>query len=60
MATFAVLINDVVENIIVADTIDDLTRIGLVGVEYTEDNPAYIGGTYDKTTGKFYPPVVQE
>jgi hypothetical protein len=42
--------NGIVTNIIVAG--DDWDVEGFV--EYTDDNPAYIGGTY--TNGRFIPP----
>jgi hypothetical protein len=48
MATFVVLNGDRVENILVADTKEIAELVsGLICVEYTSDNPAVIGETYD-------------
>lgn len=48
MATFAILRNNIVENIIIADDIETAKRVsGLDAIEYTEENPAYIGAVYD-------------
>lgn len=57
MTTFAVLINDVVENIIVADSLDTAeTLTGKTCVEYSENNLAQIGFIYDKGKNKFTEP----
>ena len=59
MATFAVMNDNIVENIIVADTKEIAERIiGKECIEYTEENPAGIGWTY--ADGVFTAPVVEE
>jgi hypothetical protein len=56
MANFAEIQDGVVTNVIVADTKEIAELVtGLTCVEYTAENPAYIGGTYDGS--KFIPPV---
>ena len=51
MATFAVIQNDTVTNVIVADTQADAELVtNATCVEYTDANPAGIGWTYDGTT----------
>jgi hypothetical protein len=58
MANFAVLKDNVVTNIIIADTKETAETVTeQTCVEYTESNPAGIGWTYDGT--KFIPPVVE-
>lgn len=56
--TAAVMSGDTVENIIVVDDIaqsaQDLNR---ELIEYTAENPAGIGWTYNRETGKFNAPV---
>lgn len=49
MTNYALIENDIVVNCIIAD---DQAMADLFGqaVEYTDENPAYIGGTYDGTT----------
>jgi hypothetical protein len=55
MANFAVIKDGSVTNVIAADTKEIAELVtGLTCVEYTENNPAYIGGTYDGET--FTPP----
>lgn len=55
MTTFAQLDeSNVVTNIVAADA-DWIALQDGVWVEYTEENPAYIGGTHDSTNG-FIPP----
>jgi hypothetical protein len=56
MAKYAVIEKNIVVNCILAD---DQATANLFGqtVEYTDANPAYIGGTYDGT--KFIAPVVK-
>lgn len=45
---FAVLENNVVENIILADTIEIAQQVtGKTCIEYSDTNPAGIGWTYD-------------
>lgn len=58
---FAVLNNNIVENIIIADSREDaeiVTRATCI--EYTDENLAAVGWTYDQETGKFVSPVVPE
>jgi hypothetical protein len=59
MANFAVIKNGVVNNVIVAD-IKEVAELvtGLTCVEYTDENPAGIGWTYDGVN--FVAPVVIE
>jgi len=58
MATYAVLQDNKVINIIVADTLEDATGVtGLDCVEYTPENPAGIGWTYNGTA--FEEPIVE-
>jgi len=59
MATFAVIENDKVINLIVADTLaiaEEVTQE--LCVEYTDHNSVGIGWTYDN--GKFIPPITEE
>jgi hypothetical protein len=50
MATFAVISGKSVNNIIVADTKEIAEEVtGSVCIEYTEENPAGIGWTWDGT-----------
>jgi hypothetical protein len=59
MATFAVIDNNTVTNIIVADTKEIAEQVtGLTCIEYTDENPAGIGYTYDGEN--FIAPVVEE
>lgn len=58
MKKFAIINGDTVNNIIVADTkeiAEEITQC--VCIEYTEENPAGIGWTYDGTS--FVPPVTE-
>lgn len=61
MATFAMMSGNSVSNVIVADD-KEATEAALNCklIEYTPENPAGIGWTYDEETGKFNPPVVEE
>ena len=55
MATFAILKDNIVINVIIADSktiAEDAT--GLTAVEYTEENPAKIGQSYNEATNTFY------
>jgi hypothetical protein len=57
MANFAVLIDDVVSNIIVADSKEIAEEVTTrTCIEYTDENPAGIGWTYNPETGTFSPP----
>ena len=58
--TAAVISGNTVINIIVVDNIEQSAQdLNLVLVEYTDDNPAGIGWTYDETTGRFTEPIVE-
>jgi hypothetical protein len=51
MANYAVLENNIVTNVVVADSVEDAVQAtGLTCVEYTEESPAGIGWTYDGTS----------
>jgi len=57
MANFAILENEIVINIIVADSkIIAEQATGFSAVEYTDDNFAKIGQTYDSVNNVFYTP----
>ena len=59
MATFAVMNDNTVENIIVADTKEIAEQVtNKTCIEYTDENPAGIGYTY--ADGVFTAPVVEE
>ena len=58
MATFAVIENGIVKNIIVAETLDDAQPAGPLVIEYTSEKPAGIGWTWDGEN--FIPPVIEE
>jgi hypothetical protein len=61
MATFAVLTNSVVSNIIIADSkqiAEEAT--GLTCIEYTDSNIASIGDTWDGTKFTNEPAVIEE
>lgn len=58
MATAAVMSGNVVSNIIVVDDIEQSAKdLNMTLIEYTAENPAGIGWTYDEATGKFSAPV---
>lgn len=60
MPTFAIIRNNIVENIIVAEDLETAKSItGLDAVEYTSDNPARLGDTYDSSSNSFVTPVVE-
>ena len=62
MATYAMMNGNTVDNIVIADD-KEATEAALncVLIEYTSDNPAGIGWTYDFETNKFIKPnVIQE
>jgi hypothetical protein len=61
MATYAMMAGNSVGDIIVADN-KEATEAALkcVLIEYTSENPAGIGWTYDSETGRFVPPEVEE
>jgi len=59
MATYAVISDNQVTNVIVANTQADAElATGATCVEYTDANPAGIGWTYDGTT--FTAPVIPQ
>lgn len=61
MATYAVMSGNMVSNIIVTDDVEDASNaLHATLIEYTSENPAGIGWTYDEETGRFTPPVVEE
>jgi hypothetical protein len=52
--TFAILIGDVVSNVIVAESLEIAEAVmNAKCVEYTADNPAQIGWIYDEATENF-------
>jgi hypothetical protein len=58
MATYAVMGGNLVNNVIIADDKEATeTALGCVLIEYTSENPAGIGWTYDPETGKFAAPL---
>jgi hypothetical protein len=61
MATFAVMSGNVVSTIIVADNKEETeAALNCVLIEYTPENPAGTGWTYDEETGRFTPPEIVE
>ena len=59
MAKYAVLIDDVVSNIIIADTKEIAEEVtGSTCIEYTDESPAFRGDIWDGTN--FISPVVEE
>lgn len=61
MATYAMMSGNSVSNIIVADDKEATeAALGCTLIEFTPDNPAGIGWTYDPETGKFVAPVTDE
>jgi uncharacterized protein YbjT (DUF2867 family) len=61
MPTFAMMSGNTVETIIMADD-KEATEEALrcVLIEYTAENPAGVGWTYDPETGRFEAPVEAE
>lgn len=60
MPTFAEMSGDKVINIVVGDSAEDLKAVfNREYIEFTADNPAGIGHTYDSKTKKFIPPVIE-
>lgn len=58
MANYAVIKDGIVDNVIVADTKEIAETVtGLTCIEYTDENPAGIGWTYDGTN--FSAPVIE-
>lgn len=61
MATFAQMGGNTVTNIVVGDSKEELERIfGGTFIEYTAENPAGMGWTYDEATNTFINPVTPE
>lgn len=59
MATFAVVENNLVTNVIVADTVEIAEEVtGKTCIEYDDENPAGIGWTYDGE--KFIAPILEQ
>ena len=59
--TAAMISGNTVVNVIVVDDIEQSSKdLGATLIEYTSENPAGIGWTYDEITGKFSTPVVKE
>jgi hypothetical protein len=61
MPTFAMMSGNIVDNIIMADD-KEATEAALrcVLIEYTPENPAGIGWSYDEENQKFVEPVTNE
>jgi hypothetical protein len=61
MATYAMMNGNTVENIVMADN-KEATEAALncVLIEYTTENPAGAGWTYDEVTGRFTEPEIVE
>ena len=58
MATYAMMSGNSVTNIIVADDKEATEQaLKCVLIEFTNENPAGIGWTYDPETNTFTPPV---
>jgi hypothetical protein len=48
MANYAVIVNNIVDNVIVADSVEIAEEAtGKTCIEYSDENPAYIGYLYD-------------
>ena len=61
MATYAMMSGNVVSTIIVADNKEETeAALNCVLIEYTPENPAGTGWTYDEATGTFIAPEVVE
>ena len=57
MATYAMMSGNTVTNIIMADDKEATeAALGCTLIEYTPENPAGIGWTYDENTGQFFAP----
>jgi hypothetical protein len=58
MATYAMMSGNVVSTIIVADNKEETeAALNCTLIEYTPENPAGTGWTYDEETGTFTAPV---
>lgn len=61
MATYAMMNGNVVSTIIVADNKEETeAALRCTLIEYTPENPAGTGWTYDEATGRFTEPEVVE
>ena len=60
MAKFDVVENNIVANIIIADSIEIAKGItNALCFEYTDENPINVGQHYDKNSGLFFNPPIQ-
>jgi hypothetical protein len=59
MTKFAILSGNTVTNTINANSLEEASVLG-TAIQYTDENPAYIGGTYDFEIGKFFPLITEE
>jgi len=60
MKTFAVMAGNTVSNVIMAENESVGEVLGITVIEYTPENPAGIGWTYDEATGLFNEPIEEE
>ena len=58
MPRFAILNNNYVTNIIVADSLIEAESVGKA-VEFTDENPANIGWTYNEESKQFIVPTAE-
>lgn len=59
--TFAEISGNIVTNILIAETLEDAELASnLTCVEYTDENPAHIGSTYDPESNTFIVVVPEE
>lgn len=59
MTKYAVIKENIVDNLIIANTLEDAELVTNANcIEYTDENPACIGWTWDGTN--FIPPLVEE
>lgn len=58
--TFAILSGDLVTNIITAESVEYAELVAPGCVEYTPENPAFIGWAYNAETGEFTFPTPAE
>lgn len=59
--TAAIMSGDIVENIIVVDDVEQSSKdLGRELIEYTAENPAGIGWSYDRTAKVFIAPTPAE
>jgi hypothetical protein len=61
MATYAMMNGNTVSTVIVADNKEETEAVlNCTLIEYTLENPAGIGWTYDEATGRFIEPEIVE